>query len=72
MKARILWVQVTYVDETWTQEFKFVGDWEPILNHAQDDWYDQIGSNISDFDWDLYKLDYQVLNGEDSVVYSKA
>jgi hypothetical protein len=68
MKASILWVQITYLDETWTQEFQFFGDWQSILDYAQDDWYDEIGSNISDFDWDLYKLDYQVRNVEKSVV----
>jgi hypothetical protein len=59
MKERILWVQITYLQETWTQEFQFTDDSQSILDSAQDDWYNKIGSAISDFDWELYKLDYQ-------------
>jgi len=70
MKTSIIWVQITYLDETWTQELQFTNDWHDTLDYAQDDWYDEIGSNIPDFNWDLYKLDYQVRNVEQSVVSS--
>lgn len=70
MKTSILWVQITYLNETWTQEFQFFNDWQSILDYAQDDWYDEIGSNIPDFEWDLYEIDYQVRNIENPVVSS--
>jgi hypothetical protein len=62
MKKQFLWVQITYLDETWTQEFEFTHDFQSILDSAQDGWYDEIGSTIPDFDLELYKLDYQVFD----------
>ena len=61
MKAKLLKVQITYNGEHYQNEFPYFGNYQPILAFAKEDWFEEVGSQIPNFDWDLYQCEHKVV-----------
>jgi hypothetical protein len=72
MKAYILKIEITYNGEQYQNQFPYLGDYQPILSFAEDDWYEEIGSKIPNFNSDLYECYYEVVPIEEEVVSSSS
>jgi len=61
MKAKLLKVKITYNGETYENEFPYFGNYKPILAFAEEDWYEEVGSQIPNYDLKLYQCEHKVV-----------
>lgn len=61
IKTIKLWIE--YDNEVWTKELSFQeGNEDQIVEDAQEDWFDNIGCNITNFDDILYDMGWDFVN----------
>lgn len=60
MEKQYLTIRITYLDEVYSNKYEFEGDYLPVVDYAEEEWYNEVGSKIPDFNWDYYEMQYGV------------